>query len=124
MYFLCLGLSPRTREVLRIIGPSDRPLDQRRDIEMALKFQGVGVVILPPIEKWTKQGNVYQELVVDFGTKKREDWYVRCFVQGLNFDIQNLEKGQKVSFSGIIVKWPQGSGYGVVLQADDFALLS
>ena len=90
---------------------------------MALEFGGTGVVILPPVEKETKQGNRYLELVVDFGINKRDDWYVRCFVTGLNDRIAGLEKGNKVSFSGIIIKWQVGGAYGVVLQADDFGLL-
>ncbi len=90
---------------------------------MALEFDGTGVVILPPVEKETKQGNRYLELVVDFGVKNRDDWYVRCFVTGLNDHIAGLEKGNKVSFSGTINKWQIGSAYGVALQADSFGLL-
>lgn len=90
---------------------------------MALEFDGTGVVILPPVEKESKQGNPYLELVVDFGINKRDDWYVRCFVTGLNDQIAGLEKGNQVNFSGIIIKWQIGGAYGVVLQADSFSLL-
>ena len=83
-----------------------------------------GYVVRPPIRKYTKDGRSYAELVVDFGDKKQDHWYVKVWKEALVSMVMRLAvKDAKVVVSGSISKWQvTAKSYGVAINAEDFKM--
>ena len=89
------------------------------EIEMALKVDAIGVVVLPPKKKVSKNGGTYWELVVNFGEYSRDDWYVRVWSAKDKSLVPFMHKNAKIRVAGKIAKWAKGAGYGVTIDADE-----
>ena len=89
------------------------------EIEMALKVDAIGVVVLPPKKKVTKNGETYWELVVNFGKYSRSDWYVRVWSAEDKSLVPFMLKDAKIHVVGKIAKWSVGAGYGVAIDANE-----
>jgi hypothetical protein len=79
-----------------------------------------GFVVLPPKLKYTRDGRSYVELVVNFGSKKADHWYVRVWKEHLVTSVMRIAvKDAFVVVSGSMSKWQHlGGGYGVALNAE------
>lgn len=89
------------------------------EIEMALKVDAIGVVVLPPKKKVNKKGVTFWELVVNFGENSRADWYVRVWSASDKSLVPFMRKDTKIRVVGKIAKWSVGAGYGVAIDADE-----
>ena len=79
-----------------------------------------GFVVLPPKLKYTQDGRSYVELVVDFGSKQSDHWYVRVWKEHLVTSVMRIAvKDALVVVSGSMSKWQHlGGGYGIALNAE------
>lgn len=79
-----------------------------------------GFVVLPPKLKYTRDGRSYVELVVDFGSKQSDHWYVRVWKEHLVTSVMRIAvKDALVVVSGSMSKWQHlGGGYGIALNAE------
>ena len=79
-----------------------------------------GFVVLPPKLRYTQDGRSYIELVVDFGSKKPDHWYVRVWKEHLFTSVMRTAvKDALVVVSGSMSKWQHlGGGYSVALNAE------
>lgn len=85
---------------------------------MAIRVQETGTVIRPPRHLVASNGNEYWELIVNFGDKKRDDWYVRVWSTGYKKLMDCLDTNVDIHVIGKISKWQKGEGYGVVIEAE------
>ena len=85
-----------------------------------------GFVVLPPKLKYMRDGRSYIELVVDFGSKKPDHWYVRVWKEHLVTSVMRTAvKDALVIVSGSMYKWQHlGGGYGVALNAETLEVKS
>jgi len=79
-----------------------------------------GFVVLTPKQKYTSDGRVYAEMVVDFGDLKDDHWYVRVWKEHLvSLVLRTAVKDALVVVSGPVSKWKHLSGgYGVAINAE------
>ena len=93
---------------------------------MAIEVQWQhGYVVRPPIRKYTKDGRSYAELVVDFGDKKQDHWYVKVWKEALVSMVMRLAvKDAGVVVAGSISKWQVTTkSYGVAINAEEFEVI-
>lgn len=85
---------------------------------MAIHVNETGKIVRPPRQLTTTTGNDYWELIVNFGEKKREDWYVRVWKTSYEKLMDCLDVNVSIYVEGKITKWQKGEGYGVVIDAE------
>jgi len=90
---------------------------------MAIHVKETGKVVRCPRQLTTKTGNDYWELIVNFGDKKRDDWYVRVWKTSYKKLMDCLDINVSIHVEGKITKWQKGEGYGVVIEAEVIELV-
>jgi len=85
---------------------------------MAINVNETGTIVRPPRQLTTTTGNDYWELIVNFGEKKQDHWYVRVWKTSYKKLMECLDINVEIHIMGKITKWQIGEGYGVVIEAD------